>query len=75
VRFACGRLENLHEDERFDAVVGSSVLHHLDLEPALAKIRALLKTGGVLSFAEPNMLNPQVFFERYAGFLPMFSYV
>jgi 2-polyprenyl-3-methyl-5-hydroxy-6-metoxy-1,4-benzoquinol methylase len=44
----------------FDAVLGSSVLHHLEVEPSLHKILQLLRPGGVLSFAEPNMLNPQI---------------
>lgn len=48
----------------FDAVIGSSVLHHLDLDPALKGIARLLKPGGRLSFAEPNLLNPQVLAER-----------
>ena len=48
----------------FDAVIGSSVLHHLDLEPALAMLFRLLVPGGVASFAEPNILNPQVWVER-----------
>ncbi|MBI2911692.1 MAG: methyltransferase domain-containing protein [Chloroflexi bacterium] len=45
---------------RFDAVVGSSVLHHLDLALALPEIRRVLKPGGRIAFAEPNMLNPHV---------------
>lgn len=48
----------------FDAVIGSSVLHHLDLDLALKAIARLLKPGGRLSFAEPNLLNPQVLAER-----------
>ncbi len=48
----------------FDAVIGSSILHHLDIEQALLRIFELLKPSGVLSFAEPNYLNPQVFAER-----------
>lgn len=57
-------------------MIGSSVLHHLDIEPALAKIYALLKPGGQMSFAEPNMLNPQVFIERKFAFVrPLFWYV
>lgn len=48
----------------FDAVIGSSVLHHLDLDRALVAIARLLKPGGRLSFAEPNLLNPQVLAER-----------
>lgn len=51
-------------DGPFDAVIGSSVLHHLDLEAALGKIHDLLKPGGVMSFAEPNMLNPQIAFQK-----------
>ena len=35
----------------FDAVIGSSILHHLDLSISLPKIFSLLKPGGILSFA------------------------
>jgi 2-polyprenyl-3-methyl-5-hydroxy-6-metoxy-1,4-benzoquinol methylase len=73
VRFAVARLEDGHLPGRFDAVVGSSVLHHLELRPALARLRALLRPGGCLCFAEPNMLNPQVFLER--RFRRWFPYV
>jgi SAM-dependent methyltransferase len=48
----------------FDAVIGSSLLHHLDLDSALPKIYSLLKPGGVMSFAEPNMLNPQILLQK-----------
>ena len=48
----------------FDAIIGSSVLHHLELRPALRNMRELLKPGGRLAFAEPNHLNPQIFCER-----------
>jgi hypothetical protein len=41
----------------------------LDIEVALTKIRELLRPGGVISFAEPNMLNPQIFLERKLRFL------
>lgn len=60
-------------DGPFDAVVGSSILHHLELDTALLKIYELLKPGGIVSFAEPNMLNPQVFAER--KFRALFPYV
>jgi SAM-dependent methyltransferase len=73
VRFLSKRFEDCQVDGPFDAVIGSSVLHHLDLEPALARIQALLKPGGILSFAEPNLLNPQVFAER--RFRSLFPYV
>jgi len=44
----------------FDAVYGSSILHHLSLDAALAEARRVLKPGGRLVFAEPNIVNPQV---------------
>lgn len=75
VTFQAARFEDLRLPSRFDAVIGSSVLHHLELEPALEKIMELLRPGGVLAFAEPNLLNPQVFLERKLQFLPCFSYV
>lgn len=64
VRFLCRRFEECDVDGPFDAVIGSSVLHHLDIEPAVLKISSLLRPGGVFSFAEPNMLNPQVFIQK-----------
>jgi ubiquinone/menaquinone biosynthesis C-methylase UbiE len=51
-------------DATFDRVVGSSVLHHLDLQRALAEIYRVLKPGGRMAFAEPNMLNPQIALQR-----------
>ena len=44
----------------FDAVYGSSVLHHLDLDRALAEVFRVLRPGGRCVFTEPNILNPQV---------------
>jgi 2-polyprenyl-3-methyl-5-hydroxy-6-metoxy-1,4-benzoquinol methylase len=65
---------SLNNDGPFDAVIGSSVLHHLEVKPALQRMFELLKPGGILTFAEPNMLNPQVAAER--SFLrPLFKYV
>jgi len=64
VRFLCQRFEECNLQGPFDAVVGSSVLHHLEIKPALATIYSLLKPGGIMSFAEPNMLNPQIMIER-----------
>lgn len=60
---------------RFDAVIGSSILHQLEIKPALLRIFSLLKPGGYFSFAESNMLNPQVFLERTFSFLPIYWYV
>lgn len=47
-------------DATFDSVVGSSVLHHLEIEAALKEIHRVLKPGGSIYFTEPNMMNPQV---------------
>ncbi|MBL7205244.1 MAG: methyltransferase domain-containing protein [Desulfobacteraceae bacterium] len=64
VQFLCQSFEDVELQGSFDAVIGSSVLHHLEISPALAAIYSLLKPGGIMAFAEPNMLNPQVFAER-----------
>jgi len=69
------RFEECQVDGPFDAVIGSSVLHHLEIEVALLKIYELLKPGGYISFTEPNILNPQIFIERKLNFLPLYSYV
>lgn len=61
VQFLEMPFEKLENKIFFDAVIGSSILHHLDIKPALKKIYNLLKPGGYISFAEPNMMNPQVF--------------
>jgi SAM-dependent methyltransferase len=48
-RFRRLKLEDLDDDERFDAVVASFSLHHLrDLDAGLGKIAALLSPGGTL---------------------------
>jgi SAM-dependent methyltransferase len=49
-----------YPDSHFDAVYGSSVLHHLNLDAALAAAFRVLRPGGRVVFAEPNILNPQV---------------
>jgi len=76
VLFLEKRIEDYDTDDSFDAVIGSSVLHHLEIETALKKIYTLLRPGGFMCFTEPNMLNPQVFIERKFRFLlPCLWYV
>jgi 2-polyprenyl-3-methyl-5-hydroxy-6-metoxy-1,4-benzoquinol methylase len=75
VTFVEKRFEDCEIEGGFDAVIGSSVLHHLEIGLALGRIKGLLKPGGRISFAEPNLLNPQVFVERKFHALPIFSYV
>jgi SAM-dependent methyltransferase len=61
VTLACGNAEEMpYAAASFDAVYGSSILHHLDLERALGEVHRVLRPGGSIVFAEPNILNPQV---------------
>lgn len=55
--------EGLGESE-FDAIVGVSVLHHVDVEACLRNVFPRLRPGGLFAFTEPNILNPQVWAER-----------
>jgi SAM-dependent methyltransferase len=64
VVFLHRRFEDCDVEGPFDAVIGSSILHHLDIQKALARIYELLKPGGIMSFAEPNMLNPQIMVQK-----------
>jgi 2-polyprenyl-3-methyl-5-hydroxy-6-metoxy-1,4-benzoquinol methylase len=70
------RFEDCQVDGPFDAIIGSSILHHLDIQITLPKIYELLKPGGIICFAEPNMMNPQVYIERqFAHWKKWFWYV
>ena len=73
IQFMEKRFEDCDSDGPFDAIIGSSVLHHLELPDAFQLIFRLLKPGGLMSFAEPNMLNPQVWAER--TFRRLFPYI
>jgi 2-polyprenyl-3-methyl-5-hydroxy-6-metoxy-1,4-benzoquinol methylase len=64
ITFLEKRFEECDVEGPFNAVVGSSVLHHLEITKAMQKIFSLLKPGGVMSFAEPNMLNPQIMVQK-----------
>ena len=44
----------------YDFIVGSSSLHHLDVDLALQEFSRILKPGGGIMFTEPNMMNPQI---------------
>jgi len=52
------------EGRTFDAIVGVSVLHHVDLDATFDSTFALLRAGGRFAFSEPNILNPQIWAER-----------
>ncbi len=49
-----------YADGSFDSAVGSSVLHHLEIDQALSEIYRVLRPGSIVRFTEPNMLNPQI---------------
>ena len=57
----------------FDIVVGSSILHHLNLTCTLKEIKRVLKHDGKIAFAEPNMLNPQVILQKNIPILKRWS--
>lgn len=47
-------LETPFADCSFDAVFVDSVLHHVDVEPAVREIKRILRPGGRLAFVEPG---------------------
>ncbi len=47
-------------DGSFDGAYGAAVLHHLPMASSMKELFRVLKPGGRISFAEPNMLNPQL---------------
>jgi len=78
VNFVVGNAQEAEfKSESFDFIVGSSTLHHLDVNSALKEFFRILKPGGKIMFTEPNMMNPQValiknlpFIKRRAGDSP-----
>lgn len=59
-------------DDTFDVIYGSSVLHHLEIEIAMKEIYRVLKKNGTICFAEPNIFNPQIFFQKHFLLLKTF---
>jgi SAM-dependent methyltransferase len=57
------------EGRAFDAIVGVSVLHHVDLGLCLRNTVSLLKPGGRFAFSEPNSANPQVWLQRHVSWI------
>lgn len=56
-------------DSEFDIVLGSSVIHHLEIDFAIKEIYRILKVGGSIKFTEPNMLNPQIALQKNIPFI------
>ena len=56
----CGDLNSLsiNNKNRFDAIIGFNVLHHLyDVQVSLQKTSTYLREGGVIAFLEPHAIN------------------
>lgn len=59
--FQVGNAEQLRfEDDSFDVVIGSSILHHLDLNAALPAVERVLAPSGSALFYEPLGKNPAI---------------
>ena len=67
------KLENAYslkfKDSSFDTIVGSSVLHHLEVDKALSEFKRVLKPNGTIYFTEPNILNPQIALQKNIPYL------
>ena len=51
-------------DNSFDIIYGSGILHHLDISLCLKEMYRLLKPGGRFLFIEPLGTNPLINFYR-----------
>ncbi|MHC9543676.1 MAG: class I SAM-dependent methyltransferase [Vulcanimicrobiota bacterium] len=70
VKFIKGDVENMEcKSEDYHAVIGVSILHHLDVMKTFSVISRLLVPGGKIIFFEPNMKNPQIWLERNIKFI------
>lgn len=57
-------------DSTFDVAVGFAILHHLEMERALAELHRVLRPGGIAYFAEPLATNPLI--QLYRHLTPQF---
>lgn len=65
INFTVDDIENSKfKNNSFDYIYGNAILHHINLTKSLTEIKRVLKPGGKFIFFEPNMLNPEIFFER-----------
>jgi len=62
-----------YDDGYFDAVIGSSILHHLEIDIVLKEFYRVLKPNGYIAFTEPNMLNPQIALQKNIKYLKRIS--
>jgi 2-polyprenyl-3-methyl-5-hydroxy-6-metoxy-1,4-benzoquinol methylase len=65
ITFLLGNAYNLGcKDSSVDRIIGSSVLHHLEVDTALTEFYRVLKPQGAIVFTEPNMMNPQIAIQK-----------
>ncbi len=65
-RFQTCQAEKLpFPDDTFDLVFGNGVLHHVDILPALAEVKRVLRPGGRAAFVEPLKHNPAIKLYRH----------
>lgn len=66
VKFLVADMETLEgiPDNHFTAIVGNSVLHHVDYTACLRRSMEKLADGGRIIFSEPNMVNPQIAIQK-----------
>jgi 2-polyprenyl-3-methyl-5-hydroxy-6-metoxy-1,4-benzoquinol methylase len=57
------------EGRTFDAIVGVSVLHHVNMDACLANTFSKLDPNGRFAFSEPNLANPQVWAMKNVRFV------
>lgn len=58
-RFVVMNAESMDfDDDTFDVVCGSGIIHHLDLDLALPEVNRVLRPGGRVVFVEPLAHNP-----------------
>lgn len=68
--FAMNAEEMTFDDQAFDFVFGSSILHHLELDKAYGGIARVLRSGGKALFLEPLGHNPAI--NAYRNRTPQF---
>ena len=61
IRFEVGEAESMpFKNNSVDLVYGFGVLHHVELDLALAELHRILRTGGMAVFREPMGHNPVI---------------
>ncbi|OGX14910.1 MAG: hypothetical protein A2166_03445 [Omnitrophica WOR_2 bacterium RBG_13_41_10] len=60
-------------ENSFDTIIGSSVLHHLEVDKALKEFYRVLRPGGSIFLTEPNMMNPQIVIQKNIPFIKKLS--